>query len=242
MLPRRDRPTRICVNANGRRQFASSVRLFHVFFSEGVLCLKRHRSCTMHSGQFGFRALQVYRPCRISQWWASFRNFSGTAFSSFSSTCKGVLPGARPVRFETRKICVSTAMVGSPKAVLSTTLAVFLPTPGKASSAARSSGTSELCSSTNILQVLIIFLALVLNKPMVLIYFFKPLSFNAAIFFGVGAFLNKASVALFTPLSVDCAERITAISNSKGDEKFNSVVGLGICFLRMRNHLLMRKK
>ena len=43
----------------------------------------------------------------------------------------GVLPGARPVRFATRKMCVSTAIVGSPKAVLSTTLAVLRPTPGQ---------------------------------------------------------------------------------------------------------------
>ena len=57
--------------------------------------------------------------------------------SSFSSTSSGVLPGARPVRLPTRKMCVSTAMVGSPKAMLSTTLAVLRPTPGSASSASR---------------------------------------------------------------------------------------------------------
>ncbi len=34
------------------------------------------------------------------------------------------------MRFETRKICVSTAMRGIPKATLRTTLAVFAPTPG----------------------------------------------------------------------------------------------------------------
>jgi len=41
-----------------------------------------------------------------------------------------------------RKTWVSTASVGSPKATLSTTLAVLRPTPGKASSASRSFGTS----------------------------------------------------------------------------------------------------
>jgi len=58
-------------------------------------------------------------------------------------------------------------MAGCPKAVLSTTLAVFLPTPGRASNACLSSGTCELYLSINILQVLRIFWALVLNNPMV---------------------------------------------------------------------------
>ena len=47
------------------------------------------------------------------------------------------VPSARPVRLATRKTCVSTASVGSPKATLSTTLAVLRPTPGRASSASR---------------------------------------------------------------------------------------------------------
>ncbi len=52
------------------------------------------------------------------------------------------LPGARPVRLPTRKTCVSTAMVGSPKAMLSTTFAVLRPTPGRLSELSRSLGTS----------------------------------------------------------------------------------------------------
>ena len=40
---------------------------------------------------------------------------------SFISTSNGVLPAASPVRLPTRKMWVSTAMVGSPKATLSTT-------------------------------------------------------------------------------------------------------------------------
>ena len=38
---------------------------------------------------------------------------AGTTFSRPSSTASGSRPGARPVRFETRKMWVSTAMVGS---------------------------------------------------------------------------------------------------------------------------------
>ena len=49
----------------------------------------------------------------------------------------GRCPGASPVRLPTRNTCVSTAMVGSPKATFKTTLAVLRPTPGSASSAAR---------------------------------------------------------------------------------------------------------
>ena len=41
------------------------------------------------------------------------------------------MPTASPVRLPTRKMWVSTAMVGSPKAMLSTTFAVLRPTPGK---------------------------------------------------------------------------------------------------------------
>ena len=51
------------------------------------------------------------------------------------STASGVFPGARPVLLLTLKICVSTAIVGFPKASFKTTLAVLRPTPGRASNA-----------------------------------------------------------------------------------------------------------
>jgi len=44
-----------------------------------------------------------------------------------------ILAGAMPVRLATRKMCVSTATVGWPNAVLSTTFAVLRPTPGRRS-------------------------------------------------------------------------------------------------------------
>ena len=46
-------------------------------------------------------------------------------------------------------MCVSTAIVGSPKAVFKTTFAVLRPTPGSASSASRSRGTTPPCFSTS---------------------------------------------------------------------------------------------
>ena len=74
--------------------------------------------------------------------------------------------GARPVRLATRNTCVSTASVASPKATFSTTLAVLRPTPGRASSDARSCGTSPPCFSSSSRQVSMTFFALALNSPM----------------------------------------------------------------------------
>ena len=64
-----------------------------------------------------------------------------------NSTSSGFFPIASPVRLPTRNTCVSTAMVGSPNAILSTTFAVLRPTPGSASSASRVRGTSLPCSA-----------------------------------------------------------------------------------------------
>ena len=114
-------------------------------------------------------------------------NSAGVTLSSRSSTARTVLPTARRVRFATRKMCVSTAMVGSPKAVFSTTLAVLRPTPGSASNAARSRGTAPSCSSSRMRQVFRMFSALVLKRPMDLMCAFKPSSPKASIAAGVAA-------------------------------------------------------
>jgi hypothetical protein len=71
-----------------------------------------------------------------------------------------------PVRLATRKIWVSTAIVGWPNAVFRMTFAVFLPTPGRLSSASRVRGTSPLKCCTSSAQVAITFFALVRNRPM----------------------------------------------------------------------------
>ncbi len=80
-----------------------------------------------------------------------------------------VVAGASRVRLATRKIWVSTAMVGWPKAVFRITLAVLRPTPGSASSAARSAGTSPPWRSSSSRQVSIRWRALLRYRPMVLI-------------------------------------------------------------------------
>ncbi len=78
------------------------------------------------------------------------------------------MPGARPVRLQTRKMWVSTAIVASPKATFSTTLAVLRPTPGSASSSARLRGTRPPCRSTRSSQVRYRLAALLRYRPMVL--------------------------------------------------------------------------
>src|SRR5688572_30692282 len=164
----------------------------------------------------------------MSQWCASCWNSPGTKRTSASSTSLGVFPGAIFVRFATRKMCVSTAIVGSPKIVLRTTFAVFRPTPGNASSASREHGTSPPCLCAMEVAVAMMFFALAFHRPMVRMYFESPSTPRAAMASGVRATGNSLRVTAFTLLSVACAERITATSNSNGVWYSSSVVGLGL--------------
>jgi hypothetical protein len=52
---------------------------------------------------------------------------------------------------------------------------------------------------------------------------------------GVFAARNRAGVALFTPLSVAWADRITATNNSNGELYSNSVRGTGLACLSREN-------
>ena len=61
----------------------------------------------------------------------------------------------------TRKMWVSTAMVGSPKAMLSTTFAVLRPTPGRASAPRACAAPRRRCSATSFCDSSIRFFALV---------------------------------------------------------------------------------
>ena len=71
-----------------------------------------------------------------------------------------------PIRLLTRKMWVSTAMTGSPNAVLRITFAVFRPTPGNACRASRVCGTWPPCCSISTLQVAMMLAALLLCRPM----------------------------------------------------------------------------
>ena len=61
-------------------------------------------------------------------------------------------------------------------------------------------------------------LVLAAGALLALMYRDSPSTPRAWIAAGVLATGNSLAVALFTPTSVDCADRITAISNSNGDE------------------------
>ena len=148
--------------------------------------------------------------------------------SSPVSTSSGVLPGARPVRLATRKICVSTAIVGSPKATLSTTFAVLRPTPGSASSASRSRGTSPPCCSTSIRRQRDHVLRLGAEEADRADQSRRAAPRRApSIFCGVSATANSAGVALLTPTSVACADSTTATSRVNGLMNSSSVCGIG---------------
>ena len=123
-------------------------------------------------------------------------------------------------------------MVGSPQHTFNTTFAVLRPTPGSFSKSARLCGTLPSWSSINICESLIMFLALVLKRPMVFMCFFKPASPSLSIFSGASTFLNKSWVALFTPLSVDWAESTTATTSVNGFFHSSSLLGSGSAFLR----------
>ena len=115
----------------------------------------------------------------------------GTTLSRCSSTSRTSLPGARPVRFATRKMCVSTAIVGCPNAVLRITFAVLRPTPGSASSASRDSGTLPPCCSSRMRHISMTFFAFVLYRPIVLMYSDRPAMPSLRIACGVFACLNR---------------------------------------------------
>lgn len=101
--------------------------------------------------------------------------------------------------------------------MLRITFAVFLPTPGRDSNAGLVLGTLELCSSINLVQVFIILVAFELNRPIRCMYVLSLLRPRVFIASGVFATENKGPVALFTLTSVDCADNMTAISNSNVD-------------------------
>ena len=72
------------------------------------------------------------------------------------------------------------------------------------------------------------FLALVRNRPMVLISSRTLSSPSAAILAGVSAKANSAGVALLTPASVACAESTTATSSVNGLTCSSSLCGSGL--------------
>ena len=109
-----------------------------------------------------------YRPCvRARSAGDGYRSIPSGALSGSDcfSVSKGWLLLARANRLETRSTWVSTARAGTPKALLSTTLAVFRPTPGNASKSLPRYSTFPPWESTRIRQVDRMFRLLFRNKP-----------------------------------------------------------------------------
>ena len=102
-------------------------------------------------------------------------------------------PSASPVRLATRKTCVSTAIVGSPKATLSTTLAVLRPTPGSASQRlARRAAPRRRAARPGCGRSACRFFALVRYRPIVRMRSSQRRQRRASsIFCGVGASANR---------------------------------------------------
>jgi hypothetical protein len=113
-------------------------------------------------------------------------------------------------------------------------LAVLRPTPGSASSAARSFGTSLSYSAIKASDSAMTFFALVLNRPIVLMCCFRPSSPKATICSGVFTSAKSARVALLTPASVAWADSTTATSSWKTLPDSSSVSGCGFASARRR--------
>src|SRR5690606_6139351 len=111
--------------------------------------MRGQTSASTHSPHFGARAVQTRRPWRMRRRLRTVRFASGPWAPSAaswamrsSSTVRGLLAAVQPRRRVRRPTCVSTASREWPNQAPRTTCAVLRPTPGRASSAAWSSGTS----------------------------------------------------------------------------------------------------
>ena len=84
------------------------------------------------------------RPWYCRRWQNRTRCFSGTSGVRSNSILSGLVFFVNPSRCERRMTWVSTPMVCCPKALPSTILAVFLPTPGRVRRSSSLSGTLPL--------------------------------------------------------------------------------------------------
>ena len=127
----------------------------------------------------------------------------------------GVLAADNLSSWDILLTCVSTTTPSfTPKAFPRTTLAVFLPTPGRAINSFIFPGTSPPWCWHNSLQQAWIFLALERNSPMDRIEVSRSSSDACAKCRVVGNFSKRAGVTSLTFLSVHWALRMVAISSS----------------------------
>ena len=153
----------------------------------------------------------------MSQWWAIGSKCPGICFTNVLSVSRGVLElSVRPIRFETRKTCVSTAIASLLNTTDAITFAVFRPTPGNFCNSSTSEGIIPLNSLSNFFAIPTKCFALLLGYDTLLIYSYTTSGVVAANASGVGKSRNKGGVIIFTRLSVHWADNITAISNWNG--------------------------
>ena len=93
------------------------------------------------------------------------QSFGSNNSATSDSIRTGSSESVQPKRLASRPKWVSTVMPGMPKALPSTTLAVFRPTPGSVTRSSSRPGTSPSYSSTSRLHSAIRFLALARKNP-----------------------------------------------------------------------------
>ena len=154
---------------------------------------------------------------------------SAGAKSAFRSRSVAVTfrPVESPHRAASRWIWVSTGNAGWPKACAITTLAVLWPTPGKASSASKSPGTTPPWRSTRIRDSSRMFRALAGASPHDLMIAWMSRAASRAMASGVRARAKRRGVTWFTRTSVHWADRTTARSSVYGSSCCSGMGGSG---------------
>src|SRR5881227_3867358 len=137
---------------------------------------------------------------------------AGISLVTSASILTGSVLLVRRSRRVSRVTWVSTANPGMPNATPSTTLAVFLPTPGKVTRSSIRGGTSPPNFSTRAaLQAMMVF-ALTWKNPVGLIMASTAWGLACASAVASGYLANNAGVTELTDRSVVCADRMVAIS------------------------------
>src|SRR6266705_2496334 len=112
------------------------------FSSTGPMPNDGHRRAMAQAPHAGRRAWQTRRPCQISRCESMVHSERGNSAPTSASTLTGSVSVVQPSLAASRPKWVSTVMPGTPNAFPSTTLAVFLPTPGSVTRSFRRRGTS----------------------------------------------------------------------------------------------------
>ncbi len=152
-----------------------------------------------------------------------FHSFSGNSRFRSRSVWITDRPLLKPHRCARRWIWVSTGKAGFSNACDITTEAVLCPTPGSDSNSSKVCGTRLSKRSTRIWDIARMCLDLAGDKPQGFMIARISATDNRAIFWGVSALAKSAGVTLFTILSVDWPESMTATSRVNGSRCFRGI-------------------